>query len=701
MINYDYILKKNDGYETKEFVPLFDKQISNVSVFRGHNSSGKSTLMDLIALSMYGESSPEVISKLKEKIEYLKTADNSEFDFSLKASNQNVALKVHAKKTGFIDGNGEWESSIQESRGGSQYIELTKESFKKKYRVIYDMPDRPMERVQELVRGAERIIHSTIDSIDGFRYSLISESKLAENSRNEDLIFLLRNEISTINDNILNYSDDVDQIKKMSKKINSLYYSSELIRLNNEKQEIESKIGNLTSEKTKKEKAAKKESKDYESKVRNIKYELKVVVENYRIACNQLDRLDKIEPSEISAYKQFSNMTADSIFNQNCSHLYNYRQISKEIISTVHDKYDDQEIAMLSEKKKLLGELVTALEPYLSDEIEVLDSPINSVYAKLTDELSEIKEKVGKYDLAQDTIDRIETSSNAAKVADSIFEDLGERPTIEPEISSGIATNLNARREVILKKIAEVNGKSVKYGVTMENCRSIYNDCQDDVLLNDYRSLSIDDLCDKANELENNISNKQQKINDFNTRLINLQNQLDDAESKEPHPLSEYKNELAILNDKIQEMMISLQDKDSMLIQLSREEKVTEIESNQNFLEQVWVYLGKRLGSVQHIGQTYSIKKIDMNSREIITEIGSKIPFKDMGTGESQLAYLSGLLNSDDDRITIALFDEIDHMDPIIISKIQNKLKELFDSGKLLIGIMAAPAVGTEVVSCE
>ena len=72
MINYDYILKKNDGYETKEFVPLFDKQISNVSVFRGHNSSGKSTLMDLIALSMYGESSPEVISKLKEKIEYLK-----------------------------------------------------------------------------------------------------------------------------------------------------------------------------------------------------------------------------------------------------------------------------------------------------------------------------------------------------------------------------------------------------------------------------------------------------------------------------------------------------------------------------------------------------------------------------------------------------------------------------------------------------
>ena len=72
-----------------------------------------------------------------------------------------------------------------------------------------------------------------------------------------------------------------------------------------------------------------------------------------------------------------------------------------------------------------------------------------------------------------------------------------------------------------------------------------------------------------------------------------------------------------------------------------------------------------------------------------------------MGTGESQLAYITGLLNSDDDRITIALFDEIDHMDPIIISKIQHQLKSLFDEGKLLIGIMAAPAAGTEVEPCE
>ena len=90
-----------------------------------------------------------------------------------------------------------------------------------------------------------------------------------------------------------------------------------------------------------------------------------------------------------------------------------------------------------------------------------------------------------------------------------------------------------------------------------------------------------------------------------------------------------------------------------------------------------------------------------MNRRVVIAQSGSEIPFKDMGTGESQLAYLSGLLNIDDGRTLIALFDEVDHMDPDIISKIKDRMKTLCDEGKLLIGIMAAPAIGTEVEICE
>ena len=138
MIEYDYTMEKSDGCETKDFFPSFDTTLPNVAILRGHNSSGKSTLMDLIALSLYGIDSPEVISKLKEKLDYLKTANNSDFNFRLKANNGDRILSACIQKSGYIEGNGSWECSIEESIDGITFNELTKEKFRKKYRVIYD-----------------------------------------------------------------------------------------------------------------------------------------------------------------------------------------------------------------------------------------------------------------------------------------------------------------------------------------------------------------------------------------------------------------------------------------------------------------------------------------------------------------------------------------------------------------------------------
>ena len=232
MIEYDYSLEKNDGFETKRFYPQFDRVIPNVSTFRGHNSSGKSTFMDLVALTFHGRSSPEVISKLKEKLDYLHDADNSDFTFDISVDNNAVSLRAKTKKNGYIDGRGQWDCIIEESLdGGNTFTELTKERFLKKYRVIYDMPDRPMERVQELVREAERITYHATESVDSFRSTLNDVLHEAENSRNEELIFFLKNEIEKQKELQSDYEDNISQAQKLSKKINQLYYSMELTDL--------------------------------------------------------------------------------------------------------------------------------------------------------------------------------------------------------------------------------------------------------------------------------------------------------------------------------------------------------------------------------------------------------------------------------------------------------------------------------------
>ena len=703
MIEYDYLLEKNDGFETKTFTPLFNTRISNVAIFRGHNSSGKSTFMDLVALSFYGADGPEVISKLKEKLGYLRDANNSDFDFKMNVSNSDITLRAHTIKSGFIEGTGEWDCVVEESRNNQPFKELTKEEFRQKYRLIYDMPDRPMERVKELVREAERIIREKKDSVDQFRQTLSDEIVNAQKSRDEELIFLLKSELMQKKENISTYEDDVDQLNKMSRKLYQLYFSLVLNKLYDDRDEINQKIQNLDSDRTKKEKAKAKENKDYEINLRKIKSQLRTLVENYRICCNKLDHLQKINPSDIQSYLQFGCMIPESILKNGCSQLYEFRKVSKDLINKIDSAYQDDGSAILSEKKKLLGELVTALEPYLSDNIEVLDSPINQVYEKLNSELKQIQAEVGEFDTVQEILSRMKSAYELAKSADSMYEDLGAPPDLDSydEGESGIASGLNARRESILKLIKDTSENAALFGVTSETLEQVYEVCQNDILLRDYLNLSTEEILEKANEISKSIDSKKQKISDLKARVDRLSNDLEDAESREPHPLSDYRRELNILQSTVTEMVRDFSEKGLMLDRLTREDTVPETESNVNFLENVWIYLGKRLDTIQHIGTVYKIQKIDMNHHSIITDAGATIQFKDMGTGESQLAYLTGLLNSDDDRITIAMFDEIDHMDPIIISKIQSQLKTLYESGKLLMGIMAAPGTTPEVVNCE
>lgn len=701
MIEYNYTMDKNDGYETKQFKPNFDTTISNVVTFRGHNSSGKSTFMDLVALSLYGRDSPEVISKLKDKLDYLKEGARSDFDFTMKADNGNLILRVHSKKNGFIEGCGSFESIVEESSdGGITFRELTKEKFRKQYRVIYDMPDRPMERVQELVREAERITRQTRDSIDSFRYSLNEELMKAENSRNEDVIYMLRNEIESKTSLVNSICDDVDQVRKMSKKLNQLYYSSELSQLIDERENIEQKIRNLNEDHSKKQRETKKEFKVYDENLRSIKRQLKIMIDGYRSACNKIEQIGALSDDDIQKYKQFNTLSPESILRFGCSQLFDFRKITSDLIQKIESKTTDSEAAALSEKKKLLGELVTALEPYTNDSIEVLNSPISTLYDQLSCELKEIQSRVSAYESTQDVLASMRSASEAAKKADIEYAELGDRPNEPDDVSSGIAAGLNARRESVSSRIKNVSEKAIQYGVSAETTTQLYESLQDDILLRDYLKLSLEELQQKAEELAGGVCHKETTIMSLKARIQKLQGDLKDAESKEAHPLSEYKDELKQLKQTIESTIKNLDHKDSMLDVLATGETVPESEDNKGFLEQVWIYLGKRLGTIQHIGQSYAIKKIDMNQRAIITET-AKIMFKDMGTGESQLAYLTGLLNSDDDRITIALFDEVDHMDPVIISKIQHQLRELYFEGKLLMGIMAAPGNGTEVVPCE
>jgi len=125
---------------------------------------------------------------------------------------------------------------------------------------------------------------------------------------------------------------------------------------------------------------------------------------------------------------------------------------------------------------------------------------------------------------------------------------------------------------------------------------------------------------------------------------------------------------------------------------MDRDIEKTEIEkdeSKKRYFREVSKYLAHRIGNFKHIDKSYNAKEVDLISGVIITEGDLTIHLADMGTGQSQSAYLLGLLNvKDDKRKIIALFDEIAMMDDSSLEPIYEKMKELHKAKRLLLGIL-------------
>ena len=138
----------------------------------------------------------------------------------------------------------------------------------------------------------------------------------------------------------------------------------------------------------------------------------------------------------------------------------------------------------------------------------------------------------------------------------------------------------------------------------------------------------------------------------------------------------------------------------SITPQSNKNPKKPQNELESKYYEEVSKYLGSRIENFRHIDKNYNATKVDLVSGIIFTSEGTPIYLSDMGTGQSQSAYLLGLLNvKDDKRKIIALFDEIAMMDKISLEPIIFKMKQLYDDEKLLFGIIVQRSDDIKVTS--
>jgi len=147
LIEYDYRLQRNEGDELKTYAPGgIPLSLPNLVLVEGPNSSGKSTLLNLLALAFHALKTEKLNASLKSKIRDLLESEHQKLRFTVKVSSRNGSVNILATKDSFSKP----EVRVREIVEGKEHP-LTPELFQRKYNLIYDIPDNPIERLTQLV----------------------------------------------------------------------------------------------------------------------------------------------------------------------------------------------------------------------------------------------------------------------------------------------------------------------------------------------------------------------------------------------------------------------------------------------------------------------------------------------------------------------------------------------------------------------
>lgn len=99
MIECSYTLNRDEGDITREFRSRKDMELlPNLVYIEGPNSSGKSTILHILALSLFGLHKENINPSLRNKMQSLINSNHQKLKFNVKISNKDGSLKLESTK---------------------------------------------------------------------------------------------------------------------------------------------------------------------------------------------------------------------------------------------------------------------------------------------------------------------------------------------------------------------------------------------------------------------------------------------------------------------------------------------------------------------------------------------------------------------------------------------------------------------------
>ncbi len=693
MIKYDYVIKRNEQDEIRTYTPALPKTLDDLCLIEGPNSSGKSTLLHIIALALNGKENPGVCKALKQKMHRLLESEHQETTFDVILKNEHANITIQAEKSSPNSS----KIDLWEIENGIKH-RLSSDLFDQKYKLIYDIPNDPTTRLKDLTHDLLEKHHQIGRKLNNFRLSIRDLLNEINNARDPLRLTKVEDIISKSENELLKLKKSIKIDKTFLKKFEQYTYS----KLYSKHIYLEKDISSRITDLQKRKKTVKREKKSKDKKLALLQTQARAeamkIIDSRNEVCHSISEI--LESSPI--IDSFSNLNIQNcLFMPDQNNLLTKRihHLKRDLLDLRAElsKNDDiekanfyQELLLVLGGHSSLDIEIPGLERRVSDLIDILQSSLRDLVPK--------KHKLESLDKCLEHLNLMEKSYNhfVAEYLPRINNVLPHIGSDTDEFENAIyhqeemLADLEERKSFHQKHILKYRDLCIQAGLKEELIIDFLTQQEHNEELQLFSGYSEEAFISQHLKLESRYNKKAENILQLESKLSRLTQEKQDILRKKPHIYQDDKQSIALLYDKIESLEKKI--KITCVDRLKTLSKITDPsilnEEEIDFFDNVAHYLGLKVGTVRHIESEFEVDKIDMIMGVIHTVSGKRINLLDMGTGQSQGAYLQGLLTSDDNRKVIALIDEVAMMDTKTITPVINKMRNMYLSGKLLAGII-------------
>ena len=267
MLKFDYKIIRNEGDTEVTYTPgIIPTTLPNLVYIEGPNSSGKSTLLNIIASGLYGLKKDNIAPELKQKLKSLFDESYQKLTFKFEIINRNGSLKLESIK----DDPNKKSFVVKEYKDKNKPVPLPYDRFDREYTLIYDIPENPTERLTQLTYSIKELqidMTRKISYLRRFSHEVIDNVK---NARNPKRIEKLKREIRTLKKQKEVIEKKIETDSKLLDSLEKFTYCKYYLEYLNEFNNIENEIERLKKEKSLLKRKISRINKEQEKTIKEV-----------------------------------------------------------------------------------------------------------------------------------------------------------------------------------------------------------------------------------------------------------------------------------------------------------------------------------------------------------------------------------------------------------------------------------------------